>query len=146
VQVFKAAGINVAEHDNVMQPIWGKFIVVCGGAVSALARQSIGAMARVPELRTLASMAVAEAITLANAKGLSFGQEYIAKADKLLDEIAASNPAWRPSLLQDLDAGRPLELDAWSGGAVQISRELGLPTPANFAIYAGLKPYEHGRP
>jgi 2-dehydropantoate 2-reductase len=146
VQVFKAAGINVAEHDNVMQPIWGKFIVVCGGAVSALARQSIGAMAKVPELRTLASMAVAEAITLANAKGLSFGQEYIAKADKLLDEIAASNPAWRPSLLQDLDAGRPLELDAWSGGAVQIGRELGLPTPANFAIYAGLKPYEHGRP
>ena len=49
------------------------------------------------------------------------------------------------SLLQDLDAGRPLELDAWSGGAVKIGQELGIPTPSDFAIYAGLKPYEHGR-
>jgi 2-dehydropantoate 2-reductase len=90
-------------------------------------------------------MAVAEAITLANAKGLSFGQAFVAKTDSLWDELAASNPAWRPSLLQDLDAGKPLELDAWSGGAVKIGQARGIPTPANFAIYAGLKPYENGR-
>src|SRR5262249_53031123 len=123
---------------------WGKFLVVCGAAVCALARQSVGEMAQVPALRTLASMAVAEAIALANGKGLSFGQESIAKADKLWDEVAASHPAWRPSLLQDLDAGRPLELDAWSGGAVKIGQEIGIATPINFAIYAGLKPYEKG--
>jgi 2-dehydropantoate 2-reductase len=145
VQVFKEAGVNVAEHDNVMEAIWGKFIVVCGGTVCALARQSVGEVAKVPELRTLASMAVAEAIELANAKGLSFGQEQLTKADKLWDEVAASNPAARPSLLHDLDAGRPLELDAWSGGAVKIGQELSILTPANFAMYTGLKPYENGR-
>jgi len=145
VQVFKGAAINVVEHDNVLEPIWAKFLLVCGAAVCALARQAVGEVAKVLELRTLASMAVAEAITLANAKGLSFGQAYVAKADRLWDEVAVSHPAWRPSLLQDLDAGKPLELDAWSGGAVQIGQELGIPTPANFAIYAGLKPYENGR-
>ena len=124
VQVFKEAGINVVESDNVLEAIWGKFIVVCGGTVCALARQPVGGVVQVPALRQLASMAVAEAITLANAKGLAFGQESVAKADHLWDEIAASNPAWRPSLLQDLDAGRPLELDAWSGGAVKIGQEL----------------------
>jgi len=145
VQVFKEAGINVVESDNVLEAIWGKFIVVCGGTVCALARQPVGGVVEVPALRQLASMAVAEAIQLANAKGLAFGQESVAKADHLWDEIAASNPAWRPSLLQDLDAGRPLELDAWSGGAVKIGQELGISTPANFAMYAGLKPYENGR-
>jgi 2-dehydropantoate 2-reductase len=145
VQVFKEAGINVVESDNVLEAIWGKFIMVCGGAVCALSRQSVGEVAKVPELRKLAVMAVAEAIELANAKGLSFGQEYITKYEKLVDEVAANNPAWRPSLLQDLDAGRPLELDAWSGDAVKIGQELGIPTPVNFAIYAGLKPYENGR-
>ncbi len=146
VQVFKkAGGANVVEHDNVMEAIWGKFIIVCGGAVCALSRQSVGEVAQVPELRQLASMAVTEAVALANAKGLSFGQGYITMADTQWDDIAVSNPAWRPSLLQDLDAGRPLELDAWSGGAVMIGRELGIPTPVNFAIYAGLKPYENGR-
>jgi 2-dehydropantoate 2-reductase len=145
VQAFKAANVNVIEHANVMEAIWGKFIVACGGTVCAVARQPVGGVVPVPALRQLASMAVVEAITLANAKGLTFGQDSVAKADHLWDEIAASNPAWRPSLLQDLDAGRPLELDAWSGGAVKIGQELGIPTPVNFAMYAGLKPYENGK-
>jgi len=144
VQVFKEAGINVVESDNVLEAIWGKFIMVCGGTVCTLARQPAGGVVQVPALRQLASMAVAEAITLANTKGLAFGPEFVTKADQLWDEMAASNPTARPSLLQDLDAGRPLELDAWSGGAVKIGQELGIPTPVNFAMYAGLKPYENG--
>lgn len=145
VQVFKDADLEVVEHDHVMEPIWAKFIIVCGAAVSALSRLSMGEVAKIPELRQLAAMAVAEAIEIANAKGLSFGQDYIGKVDKRFDAVSETNPAWRPSLLQDLDAGRPLELDAWSGGAVKMGQELGIPTPVNFAIYAGLKPYEHGR-
>jgi 2-dehydropantoate 2-reductase len=144
VQLFKEAGINAVAHDHVIEAIWEKFIVVCGGAVCALARQSVGAVAQVPALRQLATMAETEALALAQAKGLSLGPDALAKADHYVERIAATNPAWRPSLLQDLDAGRPLELDAWSGGAVKIGQELSIPTPANFAIYAGLKPYEHG--
>ena len=145
VQTFKDAGINVVAHAHVIEAIWEKFIVVCGGAVCALARQAVGALAQVPALRQFATMAETEALTLALAKGLSLGPDALAKADQYVERIVATNPAWRPSLLQDLDAGRPLELDAWSGGAVKIGQELGIPTPANFAIYASLKPYEHGR-
>ncbi len=145
VKVFKeAGGVNVVEHENVMEAIWGKFIIVCGATVAALSRLSVGEIAKEPELRQLARMAGAEAIELASAKGLSFGPDILDRADKGIDEIAASNPAWRTSLLQDLDAGRPLELDAWSGGAVLMGKELGIPTPVNFAMYAGLKPYENG--
>lgn len=146
VQILKGANVNAVEHENVMEAIWGKFTVVCGGAVAALSRLSIGELVKIPELRQLGSMAVAEAIELANAKGLSFGEEQIAKFENVLDEVSVSNPDWRPSLLQDLDAGRPLELDAWSGGAVKMGQELGMATPVNFTIYAGLKPYENGRP
>ena len=145
VQILKRANVNVVEHENVMEAVWGKFAVVCGGAVAALSRLSIGELTKVPELLQLGSMAVAESIELANAKGLSLGEEQIAAFENILDEVSVSNPHWRPSLLQDLDAGRPLELDAWSGGAVKIGQELGIATPVNFAIYAGLKPYENGR-
>ena len=144
VQVFKKAGVNVVENENVIEAIWRKFIVVCGGSVSALTRLSIGEVVKIPELRQLGRMAVSEAVELANAKGLSFGPAEIAKFDDVLDEVSVSNPDWRPSLLQDLDAGRPLELDAWSGGAVKVGQELGIATPVNFSIYAGLKPYENG--
>ena len=89
-------------------------------------------------------MSVAEAAALASAKGLPFGPEQPERFHSVLNGMAANNPDWRPSILQDLDAGKTLELEAWSGGAVNIGRELGIPTPANFAIYAGLKPYENG--
>ena len=146
VQVLKNAGANVVEHDNVLESIWRKFLVTCGGSVTALSRLSIGEIAEVPELRQLGGMAIAEAIELANAKGLIFGKDEIEKFDNIISEVAESNPGWRPSLLQDLDSGRPLELDAWCGGAVKIGKELGIPTPVNFAMYAGLKPYENGAP
>jgi len=144
VKIFRKAGVNVIEHDNVMEAIWRKFIMVSGAAITALSRVPIGEMAKVPELRQSGTMAVKETVELANVKGFPFGQEIINQFESILDEMATSNPAWRPSLLQDLEAGRPLELDAWSGGAVNIGQELGIATPVNFSIYAALKPYENG--
>ena len=145
VQVFKNANTNVAEHENVLEAIWGKFLITCGGSIAALSRQSIGQLADIPDLRKLGGMAILEAIELANAKGLKFGDEQLEKFDNVLTDVASSNPGWRPSLLQDLDAGRPLELDAWCGGAVKIGQELGMATPVNFSMYAALKPYENGK-
>lgn len=146
VQVFKKADINIEENTNIIEALWGKFLVVCGAAVCALSRQSVGGVVNVPELRQLASMAVEEALGLAKAKGILLENNQIAKIHGIWEEVAVTNPSWRPSLLQDLEAGKPLELDAWSGGAVAIGKELGMPTPVNFTIYAGLKPYEQGRP
>jgi 2-dehydropantoate 2-reductase len=51
VQVFKEAGINVVESDNVLQAIWGTCIVACGGTVCALARQPVGGVVQVPAVR-----------------------------------------------------------------------------------------------
>lgn len=144
VDVLKKAEVNVVEHENVMEAIWGKFILTSGGGITALSRLPVGEVVKIPELMELGGMAVAEAAALASAKGLPFGPEQPERFHSVLNEMAANNPDWRPSILQDLDAGKTLELEAWSGGAVNIGRELGIPTPANFAIYAGLKPYENG--
>ena len=51
MQVFKEADIHVVEHANVMEPIWGEFLVVCSAVVCALARLSVGALAKEPALR-----------------------------------------------------------------------------------------------
>jgi 2-dehydropantoate 2-reductase len=39
-----------------------------------------------------------------------------------------------------------LELDALNGAVVRMGRELGIPTPLNFAVYAGLSAYAEGAP
>ena len=50
------------------------------------------------------------------------------------------------SLYYDLAAGRRLEIETLNGTVVRLGRERGVPTPANFAIYAALKPYADGAP
>ena len=52
-----------------------------------------------------------------------------------------SDPAIRGSLYYDLAAGRHLEIETLNGTVVRLGRERGVPTPANFAVYAALKPY-----
>lgn len=50
------------------------------------------------------------------------------------------------SMLQDLSAGRRLELEALNGAVVRQGEQVGVATPLNFAVYAALKPYADGPP
>ena len=50
----------------------------------------------------------------------------------------------RASMAADLLAGRRLELEWLNGAIVRLGRDLGVPTPLNFAVYAALKPYLDG--
>ena len=61
----------------------------------------------------------------------------------LLDQVA---PTAQSSMLVDLLHGRRLELESLNGAIVRLGRELGVPTPLNFAVYAALKPYVDGAP
>ena len=49
-------------------------------------------------------------------------------------------------MIQDLGAGKRLELEALHGHAVRLGERHGIPTPMLFAVYAALKPYADGSP
>jgi 2-dehydropantoate 2-reductase len=44
--------------------------------------------------------------------------------------------AHKTSMLQDLEAGRPMELEAIVGAVVELGERLGVPMPATRAVYA----------
>ena len=46
---------------------------------------------------------------------------------------------FKPSMLQDLQAGKPLEYQAFNGIVVQTLRRVGAPAPINQAFYAMLE-------
>ena len=50
----------------------------------------------------------------------------------------------RPSMLQDLDAGRDTEVDVVNGGVAGKGRELGIPTPCNDAVVELVHSMERG--
>ena len=65
-------------------------------------------------------------------------------ATELDRSIAAFPPTMKASMANDLEAGRPLELDWLAGKVVTLGRKYGVPTPAQEAVYAILKPYRTG--
>jgi 2-dehydropantoate 2-reductase len=52
---------------------------------------------------------------------------------------AAKVGAHKTSMLQDLEAGRPLEIEAVVGAVVELGDRLGVPMPATRAVYACVK-------
>jgi 2-dehydropantoate 2-reductase len=64
----------------------------------------------------------------------------------MMQFFEGSSPAIRGSLYYDLAAGRRLEIETLNGTVVRLGRAHGVPTPANFAVYATLKPYADGAP
>jgi 2-dehydropantoate 2-reductase len=52
---------------------------------------------------------------------------------------AAKVGAHKTSMLQDYEAGRPMELDAVVGGVIELGERLGVSMPATQAVYACTK-------
>lgn len=143
VEVFNNAGMEAVEDENVFDKVWGKFIIFCGFAgICALSRCSVAEVNEHPELKDLSIAASQEAAEIGKKVGVSNPQVAMEYMNTLWDTFP--NREWKPSLLQDLEAGRPLEMDAGSGAAARLGRQHGIPTPVNDAILAALKPFEQG--
>ena len=74
-----------------------------------------------------------------------------AVAEVLTDAIASEiveeedqQSVFRPSMLVDLDCGRPMEVEAIVGGVLRRARAHGVPTPRLDLIYAGLSVIQSG--
>lgn len=64
--------------------------------------------------------------------------------DRSMEQLASLPPETRGSMVRDLEAGKRLEIESLNGTVVRLGRELGVPTPLNFAVYAALKPFADG--
>jgi 2-dehydropantoate 2-reductase len=61
--------------------------------------------------------------------------------DRALAFARGLHAGTRSSLAHDLSQGNRLEVETLSGSVVRYGREVGVPTPFNFAVYASLKPH-----
>ena len=83
-----------------------------------------------------------ETIDVGRAAGVEFSPDFQAELDR---SVAGFHPMMKASMANDLDAGNRLELDWLAGSIVALGRKYGIPTPAQEAVYAILKPYRMGR-
>jgi 2-dehydropantoate 2-reductase len=143
VEQTKAANIDITLTDHILLDIWKKFVLLSGtSGITASTRQPIGVIRDDEDMRAFLYKLMQETIDVGRAAGVEFSPDFQAELDL---SVAAFHPMMKASMANDLDAGNRLELDWLAGRIVALGRKYGIPTPAQEAVYAILKPYRMGR-
>jgi 2-dehydropantoate 2-reductase len=138
------AGVKAQVRADIHVALWEKFVLICGvSGLTALTRLPIGAVLACAETRLLYRQTMEETHAVGRAEGVPLSDGVV---ERTLKYFEGAEPTIRGSLYYDLAAGRRLEIETLNGTVVRLGRERGVPTPANFAIYAALKPYADGVP
>jgi 2-dehydropantoate 2-reductase len=135
------AGMPTAAVADARGPQWRKVIFnAATNPIGALTGLTHGRVCENPELRELVSGLVEEGKAVAGAQGI----ELDADPEDLIDHAARPDVAYghKASMLQDVEARRPTEIDYLNGGIVRFGDEHGVPTPLNRAVWALVKGLE----
>jgi 2-dehydropantoate 2-reductase len=129
---FERAGIAVERSDDVRRAIWYK---LWGNAtinpLSALTRSTADKLLADNDLRAWMLEAMAELATIGAAIGCPIEQS---GEDRMA--VTARLGAFKTSMLQDVEAGRQIELEALLGAPREIAARAGVPTPQLDRLYA----------
>jgi 2-dehydropantoate 2-reductase len=133
----RAAGIDITVSSKINLDRWQKFVFLVGlSSVTAATRKPLGPVLADDETRSWLADLMGEVIAVGQAKGVTFPPGFLEEQIK----FAHTTPYdFKASMLHDLEAGRRLELDWLAGKVTKLGRELGVPTPANEAVYKMLK-------
>jgi 2-dehydropantoate 2-reductase len=135
-RAFREAGTEAEVAADITLEIWRKFAFIASvAAACGLARSPLGPLRETPLGRLLLERAVGEVIAVARVRGVAFGQ---AAEDSVHQFIAAQPASLKPSLLLDLEAGRPTEIAHMSGAVSRLARQAGLATPIHDTAAAAL--------
>jgi 2-dehydropantoate 2-reductase len=121
---FDAAALPVTMTEDIRALIWRKLAFnLSAGPLTVLTETPVLDTHTEPALIDCSGQILREAIAIAAAMGITLDMDIpaIAETNKRL--------AHRPSILQDLTSGRPMEIEALYGVPLQMARMAGVPTP-----------------
>jgi 2-dehydropantoate 2-reductase len=125
-------GLKAPVLDDIRAEIWLKLWGnLTFNPISALSRATLAAICQYPPTRELAYGMMTEAQSIAGKLNIAFRvtiEKRIAGAERVGDH--------KTSMLQDVEAHRPLETDALLGSVIEMARLTDTPTPQLDAVYA----------
>jgi 2-dehydropantoate 2-reductase len=127
VDALNSAALNCAADPGVWSAIWEKVAFNAAlNSLCALTQCTVGALSNVPDGEALTLKIVAEAAAVARANGIAFDEAHVVGNVR---HALAHHRAHRPSMLQDVLAGRKTEIEAINGAVVAAARAAGIATP-----------------
>jgi 2-dehydropantoate 2-reductase len=132
---FIKAGLKAPIRNRIRNEIWVKLMGnMAFNPLAALTGATLGQITSDPPARSLAMAVMEEAAAVCAKLDIEMDvtpEQRVAGAAKLASH--------KPSMLQDMEAGRPLELDSMLGAVLELSRIVGVEMPRTDALYAAVK-------
>ncbi len=131
-KVFEDAGLHAPVERDIRRLVWRKLLGnLALNPVSVLTGATVRAMLHDPPVRAVLRAIVDEGLAVARAAGFEIG----VTAEERLD-MAMHIADVKTSTLQDLEAGKPLELEPICGATIEIARQYDVPVPHIETVYA----------
>lgn len=127
------AGIKSEISDDIRRTLWEKYVFLVGlsGSTTTM-RSTIGPIRENPQTRAFLFDLMKETVAVGRAHGVHLPEDYAEQRLAFADTMATDMTS---SMHHDLNSGNRLEVPWLSGGVVQLGQQVGVPTPANRAVW-----------
>ncbi len=131
--LFEEAGVRTRISADIRRELWLKVIVNAGiNPLAALTRLRNGYLVKIPALADAMAGLCAEGAEVARAEGFDITDR---EAADLAAKVARRTKENRASMLQDVERGRPTEIESITGAILRAAERHGLPAPRNALAY-----------
>ena len=137
------AGVAAELSSDVRRAIWEKYSFLVGlSGSTTTTRRPLGAVRENPRSRAFLQKLITETVAVGRAKGVALPADYAEQRMAFADTLPYDMTS---SMHHDLERGNRLEVEWLSGGVVKMGQEVGIPTPANTAVWDILALHAAGR-
>jgi 2-dehydropantoate 2-reductase len=144
LEALLRAGVKAELSDDIRRTLWEKYTFLVGlSGTTTTMRTTIGPIRSHPRTRAFLHELFKEVVAVGRAHGVALPADFADDRLAFGDSMPASMTS---SMHHDLEAGNPLEVEWLSGGVVTLGAAVGVPTPANRAVWDMLALYADGRP
>ena len=136
-ELCAAAGVPCRVSPDIEVDQWTKMVMNCAGnPVSAIAQASFAHAARNLGTREVMRLVIDECVAVGRAAGIALPDvDWAEKGFKTAETLGEATS----STAQDIERGKPTEIDSLNGYIVRRGKELGVPTPVNLTLFALIK-------
>ncbi len=132
VEAMKQSGMDAEARPDIRRDVWVKLLGnMTFAPVSILTQTTNDVMAHHAGVREVFTAMIEEANAVGAAYGLSSDMSVEARID-----LGGSLKGFRTSMLQDMDKGRPVELDTIVRAVIDMGKKAGVPTPVIDTVFA----------
>lgn len=129
------AGVPYVVPENMLRTLWYKWMINVGiNQASAIVRAPYRTFQTIPAAHDLMAALMNEVIALSSAAGTGLAASDL---DNWMGTLNRLGPEGKTSMLQDVEASRKTEVEAFAGTVAALGERYGVPVPANrFALLA----------